>query len=79
MQEDARAEPEDALEPVVAAGVEALESERDPRRAVIKAYLAMERTLGEQGMPRQPSRDPARVPPARAGGARRGGGLRRAA
>jgi HAMP domain-containing protein len=54
--EDAR--PEDALEPVVAAGVEALESERDPRRAVIKAYLAMERTLGEQGMPRKPTETP---------------------
>jgi heme/copper-type cytochrome/quinol oxidase subunit 2 len=57
-QEEADAEPEDALEPVVAAGVEALGSERDPRRAVIKAYLAMERTLGEQGMPRRPTETP---------------------
>lgn len=57
--EEARdAEAEDALEPVVAAGVEALESERDPRRAVIKAYLAMERTLGEQGMARKPNETP---------------------
>jgi hypothetical protein len=50
--------PEDALEPVVAAGVEALESERDPRRAVIKAYLVMERTFGEHGMPRRPTETP---------------------
>jgi hypothetical protein len=57
-EEDAEAQPDDALEPVVAAGVEALESERDPRRAVIKAYLAMERTLGEQGMPRRPTETP---------------------
>jgi hypothetical protein len=57
-REDEDVEPEDALEPVVAAGVEALESERDPRRAVIKAYLAMERTLGEQGMPRKPTETP---------------------
>ena len=57
-EEDAEAQPDDALEPVVAAGVEALESERDPRRAVIKAYLAMERTLGEQGMPRKPTETP---------------------
>jgi hypothetical protein len=54
----AEAQLEDALEPVVAAGVEALESERDPRRAVIKAYLAMERTLGEEGMPRKPTETP---------------------
>ena len=40
-EEDAEAQPDDALEPVAAAGVEALESERDPRRAVIKAYLTM--------------------------------------
>ena len=57
-REEADAEPEDALEPVVTAGVEALESERDPRRAVIKAYLAMERTLGEQGTPRRPTETP---------------------
>jgi heme/copper-type cytochrome/quinol oxidase subunit 2 len=57
-REEEDAGPEDALEPVVAAGMEALESERDPRRAVIKAYLAMERTLGEQGMPRRPSETP---------------------
>jgi hypothetical protein len=57
-EEDAEAQPDDAIEPVVAAGVEALESERDPRRAVIKAYLAMERTLGEQGIPRKPAETP---------------------
>jgi hypothetical protein len=57
-QEEEDVAPEDALEPVVAAGVEALESEQDPRRAVIQAYLAMERTLGEQGMPRRPAETP---------------------
>jgi len=51
-------EPKDALAPVVAAGIEALESERDPRRAVIKAYAAMERTLAEQELPRKPAETP---------------------
>lgn len=49
---------EDVLEPAVAAGMEALRSERDPRRAVIKAYVAMERTLGERELPRRPVETP---------------------
>ena len=57
-REEPADEEEDELEPVVAAGVWALGSERDPRRAVIKAYAAMERTLGERGMPRRPVETP---------------------
>ena len=36
----------------------ALESESDPRQAVIKAYAGMERALAEDGLPRQPSETP---------------------
>jgi heme/copper-type cytochrome/quinol oxidase subunit 2 len=50
--------PEDLLAPVVAAGAEALERERDPRRAVIRAYLVMESTLGDRGIARRPSETP---------------------
>jgi hypothetical protein len=35
-------------------GLEALDREPDPRRAVILAYAAMERTLSARGWPRQP-------------------------
>ena len=44
---------EDVLEPAVAAGVEALESEPDPRRAVVKAWTAMEATLRGRGFGRR--------------------------
>jgi Domain of unknown function (DUF4129) len=47
-----------ALDHAIAAGVEGLESETDPRRAVIKAYAGMERALAEDGLPRRPSETP---------------------
>lgn len=46
-------EAEDVLEPAVAAGVEALEGEPDPRRAVVKAWTAMEATLRGRGFGRR--------------------------
>jgi uncharacterized protein DUF4129 len=49
---------DEALDHAIAAGVEGLESEEDPRRAVIKAYAGMERALGEDGLPRRPSETP---------------------
>jgi hypothetical protein len=49
---------DEALDHAVAAGVAALESETDPRQAVIKAYAGMERALAEDGLPRRPSETP---------------------
>jgi hypothetical protein len=46
---------DDALERTIAAGIGGLESEQDPRRAVIKAYAGMERVLAGEGLPRRPS------------------------
>jgi hypothetical protein len=46
-------EAEDVLEPAVAAGIEALESEPDPRSAVVKAWTAMEATLRARGFGRR--------------------------
>ena len=40
------------------AAAAALGSERDPRRAVIAAYAAMQRTLGEHGVVRSPAEAP---------------------
>jgi hypothetical protein len=40
------------------AAVDALGSDRDPRRAVIAAYGAMQRTLGEHGVARSPTEAP---------------------
>ena len=40
------------------AAVDALGSDRDPRRAVIAAYGAMQRTLGEHGVARAPTEAP---------------------
>jgi hypothetical protein len=39
-------------------GLAALEGEADPRRAVILAYVAMERALARQGLARQPPETP---------------------
>jgi hypothetical protein len=47
-----------ALEHALAAGVEALETEPDPRQAVIRAYAGMEHALAEDGLPRRPSETP---------------------
>jgi hypothetical protein len=47
-----------ALDHAISAGVEGLESEIDPRQAVIKAYAGMERALAEDGLPRRPSETP---------------------
>jgi Domain of unknown function (DUF4129) len=49
---------DEALDHAVAAGVAALESENDPRHAVIKAYAGMEHALAEDGLPRRPSETP---------------------
>lgn len=42
----------------VEAAIGALEAESDPRRAVIAAYAAMQRTLGERGVVRSPAEAP---------------------
>lgn len=49
---------DEALDHALAAGVTALESEDDPRQAVIKAYAGMEHALAEDGLPRRPSETP---------------------
>jgi hypothetical protein len=49
-------EPE--IEDAVSAGIDALESEADPRRGVIRAYAAMERALGERGLARHLAETP---------------------
>jgi len=51
-------EPQTPLVGAVAAGMDDLASERDPRRAVIKAYARMEGALGESGVPRRPYEAP---------------------
>jgi len=42
----------------VAAAIGALDAESDPRRAVIAAYAAMQRSLGERGIVRSPAEAP---------------------
>jgi Domain of unknown function (DUF4129) len=42
----------------VDAAIDALDSEADPRRAVIAAYRAMQRALGEHGVARRPAEAP---------------------
>lgn len=49
---------EEPLDRAIAAGIEGLESESDPRRAVIKAYAGMEHALGGDGLVRKPSDTP---------------------
>jgi hypothetical protein len=50
--------PAEALADVLAATLDDLRSERDPRRAVIGAYARMERALSASGLPRSPSEAP---------------------
>jgi len=52
------AEPEDELLAAVDESLEDLETETDPRRAVIRAYARMERALEAQGLGRRPSETP---------------------
>jgi hypothetical protein len=49
-------EPE--LAGAISAGIDALESETDPRRGVIRAYAAMEKALGERGLARHVAETP---------------------
>jgi hypothetical protein len=53
-----RASAGDALDRAAAAGIEELEAEPDPRRAVIRCYAAMEGSLTESGVPRQAAETP---------------------
>ena len=48
----------DELLAAVDLSLEDLESEPDPRRAVIRAYARMERALGSYGLARRPSETP---------------------
>jgi hypothetical protein len=47
------ATPQDAAAEILDEGLGALLAERDPRRAVIAAYVAMERAMARQGKPRR--------------------------
>jgi NADH:ubiquinone oxidoreductase subunit 6 (subunit J) len=49
----------EALSDVLAESLDDLESERDPRRAVIRAYAQMERVFAARGLPRRKSEAPA--------------------
>ncbi len=49
---------EDAVSSAVAASLDALEREPDPRRAVIAAYRRMELALSEAGLPRRAAESP---------------------
>jgi hypothetical protein len=49
---------ESATHAAIQAAIGALDAEADPRRAVIAAYGAMQRTLGERGVVRSPSDAP---------------------
>src|SRR5262249_25384281 len=49
---------EPQIDEAVSAGIDALEAEADPRRGVIRAYAAMERTLGERGFARRAAETP---------------------
>ena len=48
----------EALTDVLAESLDDLESERDPRRAVIRAYAQMERVFAARGLPRRESEAP---------------------
>jgi hypothetical protein len=54
----ARNELAEQLELVLSDTLEDLESERDPRRAVIRAYARMETVLAAHGLPRNPAEAP---------------------
>jgi uncharacterized protein DUF4129 len=58
-EEPRRASPGAELAEVFDETLDALRSERDPRRAVIAAYARMERALGAAGLPRRASEAPA--------------------
>jgi hypothetical protein len=49
---------DEQLDRAIAAGIEGLESELDPRRGVIRAYAGMERALADDGLPRGASETP---------------------
>jgi hypothetical protein len=55
---DKRLELAEELERVLTDTLEDLESEHDPRRAVIRAYARMETVLAAHGLPREPSEAP---------------------
>jgi hypothetical protein len=57
-REPIAATPHEALADVLAATLDDLRSERDPRRAVIAAYAQMERALAASGLPRAPAEAP---------------------
>jgi hypothetical protein len=54
----AHEKPQGALAGALAAGIEDLETEPDPRRAVIKAYARMEDALAVDGLPRAAAETP---------------------
>jgi hypothetical protein len=56
--EPAPTSPQEALADVLAATLDDLRAERDPRRAVIAAYAQMERALAAYGLPRAPAEAP---------------------
>jgi hypothetical protein len=51
-----------AARAAVDAAIGALDSDADPSRAVIAAYGAMQRTLGERGVARSPTEAPREYP-----------------
>lgn len=57
-REAVQAVPEEALADVLAATLDDLRAEQDPRRAVIAAYARMERALAASGLPRSPAEAP---------------------
>jgi hypothetical protein len=57
-QRTASASEHSATSAALDAAVGALDSDPDPRRAVIAAYVAMQRTLGEHGVARSPAEAP---------------------
>jgi hypothetical protein len=58
VREPLRATPEEALADVLAATLDDLRAEADPRRAVIGAYARMERAFAASGLPRAPAEAP---------------------
>jgi hypothetical protein len=57
-QREPDATPEEALWDVLATTLDDLRAESDPRRAVIRAYARMERSLAAVGLPRAPAEAP---------------------
>ena len=57
-REPLAATPHEALADVLAATLDDLRAERDPRKAVIGAYAQMERALASSGLPRAPAEAP---------------------